>query len=287
MHKLRENSRLFKQEKPDLQVYLETGINDRKEAVLHDDSLRIATENKTSSHVRNPQYQHNGKGTIVLRKNSILTQQTRRVFNNDKIIATQVVLDRHSSSKVIVGAIHAKSANTSIKWEQLKEQLVLAKKVYKDPQIWYVDLNADVVYTKTQKFLRQLRLEGWHTCIHTSWTHNSRSEGRNSNIDVVLHRNFRDSPPVVQFLDYNGRLSDHVPIKVTMAIREPSRTPPQNHLYLSKKHLYEHNVELLQQILDSSSPQTLIEVFEQFSLKEIKKTKYRTYTVQKRIKDLD
>ena len=56
--------------------------------------------------------------------------------------------------KIIVGAIHAKSENTSNKWEKLHEQLFLIKKAYKDPQIWYIDINLDVHYTKTQRCLR-------------------------------------------------------------------------------------------------------------------------------------
>ena len=46
MHKLKENSRLFRQEKPDLQVYLETGINTYKDAVIHDKLLTINVEYK-------------------------------------------------------------------------------------------------------------------------------------------------------------------------------------------------------------------------------------------------
>ncbi len=46
MHKLKENNRLFQKEKPDLSIYVETGINDHKDAMIHDDELTIAQENK-------------------------------------------------------------------------------------------------------------------------------------------------------------------------------------------------------------------------------------------------
>ena len=100
-------------------------------------------------------------------------------------------------SKLIIGTIHSKSLNTLTKWEQLREQLYLAKKTYKDPQIWYVDINLDVNYTKTQKFLRQLRCEGWITSIHDSWTHRNRRDCRNTNIDIIFYRNFKESAPAI------------------------------------------------------------------------------------------
>ena len=92
MHKLKENNRVFQKEQPDLQVYIETGINSQKEAVLHSDQLSIAAENKIQNGIKNQQYQHNGKDTIILKKSDIGTQQTRRVFNNDKTVSTQVLL---------------------------------------------------------------------------------------------------------------------------------------------------------------------------------------------------
>lgn len=146
MHKLKENHRIFAKERPDLQVYIETGINGSKDAILHSDKLAVAAENKIQNQPKvRDQYQHNGKGTIILKRKDVETQQTRKAFNNDKIISTQVLFNKGTAkqSKMIVGAIHSKSQNTFLKWEQLKEQLHLAKKSYKDPQIWYVDVNLD------------------------------------------------------------------------------------------------------------------------------------------------
>ena len=54
-----------------------------------------------------------------------------------------------TQQKIIVGAIHSKSENTSHKWEKLREQPFLIKKSYKDPQVWYIDINLDIHYTKT------------------------------------------------------------------------------------------------------------------------------------------
>ena len=156
-----------------------------------------------------------------------------------------MILDKHSSTKLIVGAIHSKSANTFNKWEQLKEQLYLAKKTYKNPQVWYVDINLDVGYTKTQKFLRRLRQEGWTTVIHSSWTHYNSNDYKNPNIDVILYRNFSASTPSVQFLEHNSKLSDHIPIKVTIKVAGQFHKMVDNCPYLCKKALYEHNVELL------------------------------------------
>ena len=53
MHKLKENSRIFRQEKPDIQVYLETGINTYKDAVIHDNLLTIDVENKIQNKITN------------------------------------------------------------------------------------------------------------------------------------------------------------------------------------------------------------------------------------------
>ena len=46
MHKLKGNHRMFEKERPDLTVYVETGINASKEAILHSDKLAVAAENK-------------------------------------------------------------------------------------------------------------------------------------------------------------------------------------------------------------------------------------------------
>lgn len=90
----------------------------------------------------------------------------------------------------------------------------------------------------------------------------------------------------MQFLDYSRKLSDHIPIKVTIRARG-FRKLTDNRLYHDKKALYEHNTALLQAILDSTSPAELTETFEAFAAKEIKKTKFKTPPIQKRIKDLD
>ncbi len=70
-----------------MQIYLETGINKRKQAISPLDSLVVDQENKINNEIKNQQYQHNGKGTIVFKK-GVLTQRTRCVFNNDKIVSS-------------------------------------------------------------------------------------------------------------------------------------------------------------------------------------------------------
>ena len=90
MHKLKENHWMFEKERPDLLVYIETGINASKEAILHSDKLAVAAENKIQKQPQvKDQYQHNGKGTIILKKKDI---ETRQAFNNEKAISTQVIL---------------------------------------------------------------------------------------------------------------------------------------------------------------------------------------------------
>ena len=52
-----------------------------------------ADTHKTEIHsvfneIKNQQYQHNGKGTIIFKKKGIIMQRTRKIFNNDKIISS-------------------------------------------------------------------------------------------------------------------------------------------------------------------------------------------------------
>ena len=197
------------------------------------------------------------------------------------MICTQV---HGTESRLIVGAIHAKTENSAKKWDKLAEQLHTAKKAYTGPQLWYVDINMDVAYTKTQQFLAQLRMEGWTAATHTGWTHFNPS-GKHSNIDLILHRGFTEKP-TVKFLGFDKRLSDHRPIKVTVNMNTQSK-PVSDARYVDKKALYEHNVKLLQAILDSTGPQSLIQTFEEFSEMELPKRKFTATSVHKRIKDLD
>lgn len=54
-------------------MYLETGINKNKQAISPSDSLVIDSENKIGNIIKNEQYQHNGKGTIIFKKKDINT----------------------------------------------------------------------------------------------------------------------------------------------------------------------------------------------------------------------
>ena len=197
------------------------------------------------------------------------------------MVCTQV---HGTESRLIVGAIHAKTTNSAQKWDKLAEQLHTAKKTYTGPQLWYVDINMDVTYTKTQQFLAQLRMEGWTAATHTGWTHFNPS-GKHSNIDLILHRGFTHKP-TVKFLGFDKLLSDHRPIKVTVNMSTQSK-PVSDARYVDKKALYEHNVKLLQAILDSTGPQSLIQTFEEFTEMELPKRKFTATSVHKRIKDLD
>ena len=241
-------------------------------------------ENPIAQGCKKPQYQHNGKGTVVFKKPHLRTRKCRRALNDDKTVCTQVLC---GDGRLIVGAIHAKTANSAAKWDRLAEQLHVAKKAYSGPQLWYVDINLDVTYTKTQQFLRQLRAEGWSAATHSGWTHFN-PNGAHSNIDLVLHRGFTEQQclPSVRFLGFDKQLSDHRPIKVTVKMSTQSK-PSSDARYVDKKALYEHNIKLLQAILDSESTESLIKTFEEFSEMELPKRKFKALGVSKRIKDLD
>ncbi len=84
--------------------------------------------------------------------------------------------------------------------------------MYRDPQLWYVDINLDVQYTKTQKQLRLLRAEGWKVATHDSWTHFNQRDMRHTNIDLIIYRNFDDYSTIISLLGFNRKFSDHIPI---------------------------------------------------------------------------
>ena len=61
----------------------------------------------------------------------------------------------------------------------------------------------------------------------------------------------------------------------------------QNKTYLDKKDLYEHQIDLLQRIVDSSDTNQLIETFESAAEKPIRLKKHAPFAVAKRVKDLN
>ena len=91
----------------------------------------------------------------------------------------------------------------------------------------------------------------------------------------------------IEFLDHNRLLSDHKPIKVSFKCDDSFRKDISNHYFIDKKALYEHNISLLQNILDSNSPEQLCDVFNLFANLTIKKQKFHTFSTEKRIKDLE
>ena len=79
------------------------------------------------------------------------------------------------------------------------------------------------------------------------------TSGKHSNIDLVLHRGFTGQKPTVKYLGFDHSLSDHRPIKVAVNMTVETK-PVSDARYVDKKALYEHNVKLLQAILDSTGP---------------------------------
>ena len=49
--------------------------------------------------MKNDQYYYNGKGTIVFKKKDINTQKTRKIFNNDKMISSSILLKQHNKTQ--------------------------------------------------------------------------------------------------------------------------------------------------------------------------------------------
>ena len=88
-------------------------------------------------------------------------------------------------------------------------------------------------------------MEGWKTVIHKDWTHYNARDRRHTNIDIIIYRNFDENVPSIQFLDFNRQLSDHIPIQVTIKNLAAFRKKVDNSMYVDKKAIYEHNIELL------------------------------------------
>ena len=103
--------------------------------------------------------------------------------------------------------------------------------------------------------------------MHTDWTHAGGNKYRNSNIDVILFRNFDDGEPEIEFLDHNSRLSDHIPIIVTIKNLKNFRLENNNKMYYDQQDMYEHQIALLQNIVDSIDVEYLIKIFETFANK--------------------
>ena len=58
------------------------------------------------------------------------------------------------------------------------------------PKLIQIDINNDISYRKTQKFLEKLRRLNWRVRTHDKPT---RALGtRTSNIDIVIHKDFED-----------------------------------------------------------------------------------------------